>query len=226
MTAAPPGPPPIIPASAFAGLTIAGIALSTNTPRPDVSDAAVLAYLGEHAAQARLAAFLTVAAAAPLAIWTTTVYQRMRALGSTAPGSTIALIGGALASAMAVLCGFVGWAGARLGDDPGAASVAGLQRDLAFATGGPGFVMFFGLLIAGVSVPMLLLGIRRPLAIFGLVIALAAELSTVVLLTLDAAPTLPIARFGGLVWLILVSLLLPARRPARPERASTMAGVA
>ena len=75
---------------------------------------------------------------------------------------------------------------------------------------------FLGLLFAGVSIPMLLLRIARPVALDGVVLAAVAELSTLTLLTLDAAPTLPVARFGGLVWLIAVSLLLPASRP-RPS---------
>jgi hypothetical protein len=91
--------------------------------------------------------------------------------------------------------------------------LAAALRDLTFATGGPGFVAFLGLLFAGVSVPMLLLRIAQPLAIAGLVLAVVAELSTLTLLSLNAAPTLPIARFGGLIWLIAVSLLLPVNRP-------------
>jgi hypothetical protein len=57
------------------------------------------------------------------------------------------------------------------------------------------------------------MGIRRPVALFGLVVAFAAEVSTLVLVTMGLAFTLPIGRFGGIVWLIAVSLLLPTSRP-------------
>jgi hypothetical protein len=204
------GPPLIIPGLAFTLLTIAGIAVAAGVPRPDASDADVLAYIGEHASTMRLSAFLTLGASVPLAIWSAAAYRRLRALGITAPGSAIALVGGVLASGLAALSGLVSWATAGVSDS---APLAAALRDLTFATGGPGFVVFLGLLFAGVSVPMLLLRIAQPLAIAGLVLAVVAELSTLTLLTLNAAPTLPIARFGGLIWLIAVSLLLPVNRP-------------
>ncbi|MET7395196.1 DUF4386 domain-containing protein [Dactylosporangium sp. NPDC005572] len=204
------GPPLIIPGLAFTVLTIAGIAVAAGVPRPDAADADVLAYVQAHAGALRLSAFLSLGAAVPLAIWSAAAYRRLRALGITAPGSAIALVGGVLASGLAALSGLVSWTAAGTSDSP---PLAGALRDLAFATGGPGFVAFLGLLFAGVSIPMLLLGIARPVAIAGVVLAAVAELSTLTLLTLAAAPTLPIARFGGLVWLIAVSLLLPASRP-------------
>ncbi len=207
------GPPLIIPGLAFTVLTIAGIVLAAGVPRPDAADADVLAYVQTHAGTLRLSAFLGLGAAVPLSIWSAAAYRRLRALGITAPGSAIALVGGVLASGLAALSGLVSWTAAGNSDS---APLAGALRDLAFATGGPGFVAFLGLLFAGVSIPMLLLRIARPVAIAGVVLAAVAELSTLTLLTLDAAPTLPVARFGGLVWLIAVSLLLPASRP-RPS---------
>jgi hypothetical protein len=69
------------------------------------------------------------------------------------------------------------------------------------------------LLVAGVSVPMVLLHLHRPVALAGLALAGVAELSTLTLLTEDMAMLLPVARFGGLLWLIAVSLLLPVTRP-------------
>jgi hypothetical protein len=202
------GPPLIAPALAFAGLTIAGIILAASAPRPDASPADILAYTTGHYGQLRWAAFLSLGAAVPLAIWSAAIYRRLRALGVTAPGSAIALGGGLLASTFAAVTGLIGWAGARTTD----AGVAAALRDLSFASGGPGFVAFFGLLLAGVSVPMVVIGIARPVGIAGLALAVVAELSTLVLLTMSLAVTLPIARFGGILWLIAVSLLLPPNR--------------
>lgn len=212
------GPPLIVPGVAFTVLTIAGIAVAAGVPRPDAPGTEVLTYSQEHASTLRLSAFLALSAAMPLAIWTAAAYRRLRALGITAPGSAIALTGGVLASGFAALSGLIGWAAARTTDS---APLAAALRDLTFATGGPGFVAFFGLLMAGVSVPMLLLRISRPVAIAGLILALVAELSTLTLLTLNAAITLPIARFGGIVWLIAVSVLLPTTRPRTSATATS-----
>lgn len=215
--ASPPGPPLIVPAGAFAVLLVAGGLTAPITRRPGVPAAEMLSYSSVHADSLRLSAFLVLAAAVPLTVFTATAYQRLRALGATAPGSAIALSGGVLAAGCLALSGLAGWVASRAGGD---AALAGVLHDLVFATGGPGFVTFGGLLLAGIAVPMLLLGIRRPVAVFGLVLAAIAELSTLTLLTDVAAPTVPIARLGGAGWLLLISVLLPASRPrrAQPER--------
>jgi hypothetical protein len=216
------GPPLIAPAVSVVVLTAVGVALSATAPRPDAPAADVLAYARDHATVMRWSAFLAFGASIPLAIWSATVYRRLRALGVTAPGSAIALAGGVLASAMAAMSGLVTWVGSRL---DGGADLAAALRDLTFATGGPGYVAFLGLLIAGVSVPMFLLGINRPIGIFGLVVAACAQVSTLVLVTMNLAVTLPIGRFGGLIWLILASLVLPTSRPRTATPASSAAAL-
>ncbi|MEV7969639.1 hypothetical protein AB0O34_27215 [Sphaerisporangium sp. NPDC088356] len=122
----------------------------------------MLAYARDHASTLRLSAFLALGAAVPLAIWSATAYRRLRALGITAPGSAITLAGGVIASGFTALSGLTGWTGwtaSRVADSP---PVASALRDLVFMTGGPGFLSFFGLLLAGVSVPMLLLRMFWP----------------------------------------------------------------
>lgn len=204
-----PGPPLIAPGLAFTALTIAAVIAGAQAPLPTDSAESILAYAQQHAGTMRWAAFLSLGAAVPLAIWTATVYRRLRALGVTAPGAAIALAGGLIAATMSALAGLTIWVASRATFAPMAAAL----RDLSFATGGPGFVAFFGLLVAGVSVPMLLLNLNRAVALFGLVIALAAEVSTLVLVNMGLSFALPIGRFGGLIWLIAVSLMLPATRP-------------
>jgi len=54
----------------------------------------------------------------------------------------------------------------------------------------------------------------RWLAATGLVIAVAAEFSSLCLLADGFAYLLPVARFGGLAWLITAGALLPKIRPA------------
>lgn len=53
----------------------------------------------------------------------------------------------------------------------------------------------------------------RPVAVAGLVIAVLAELATLVLVWPALAPVLPLARFPGLVWLVVAGLQLPHQRP-------------
>jgi hypothetical protein len=87
-------------------------------------------------------------------------------------------------------------------------------HDLSFLTGGVAHVVFLGLLIAGIAVPGLLLGLLpRAVAIAGLAIAVVAEVAVVSLLWDGAAVLLPVARFPGLMWLVLAGLWLPRRRP-------------
>jgi hypothetical protein len=71
-------------------------------------------------------------------------------------------------------------------------------------------------------VPALVLRLTpRPWAWFGLAVAVAAVLSTFTLLTATLDVLLPIGRFGGLVWLIGTSVLLPHdRRALRDARAT------
>jgi hypothetical protein len=69
------------------------------------------------------------------------------------------------------------------------------------------------LLVAGVAVPSLILRLTpRPLAWFGLVIAAIGMVSTLTLLTSALDFTLPIGRFGGLIFIVATSVLLPASR--------------
>lgn len=211
----PGGPPLLVPAIAFAVLTVAAVAVSLHTPTPTASAQTVLDYQREHATLVRLGGFLQFAAALPLAIWAATVHGRLGALGVRAVGPTMGLVGGVLASASLALGGLIGWTSAETAPlgDPAVARVLG---DLAFATGAVGYSVPFALLMAGVAVPALLKALMpRPLAIIGLVIAAIGMLSTFTLLTLTLGPTVPVVRFGGLLWLLAVSVLLTHTRPRR-----------
>jgi hypothetical protein len=204
------GPPLIATGLAFVALSLAGVAIGVSGPRPTDSADKVLSYVRDHGTAMHWGAFFAFGASIPLAIWSATAYRRLRGLGVTAPGSAIALSGGLLAAAMLALTGLSTWIASRADQS---AELAAVLRDLTYVTGGPGYVAFFGLLVAGVSVPMLLMRIKRPVAVFGLVVALAAEISTLSLVTMALAPTLPIGRFGGLLWLVLTSVWLPLSRP-------------
>jgi hypothetical protein len=185
-------------------------------PQLSATGTAVAAYDSSHHVVLEVAGCLGFAASAPLAIWAATAYRRLLTLGVTAPGAVIALAGGLLAAASLGLSGLITWTSAQPGAaaDPAAARVL---ADLSFATGAAGFVVPLALLLAGVAVPSLILGFGpRPLAWAGLVIAAAGVLSTFALLTSALDATLPVGRFGGLLWLIAASIALPrTRRAAR-----------
>ena len=215
-----PGGPPLAGLAAtatvlfLAGLIASTVLAGTAFPSPFDSAATIQAYFRGHQDAVKVSGFFQFAAAVPLAIYAATVSSRLRTLGIRAPGATIALVGGALAAALASIAGLVIWTLAQ----PAVLASPPLVRalhDLAFAAGGPGSVVPFGLLIAGLAVPAAFGALLpRWLAATGLVIALAAEFSALSLLAAGAAYLLPIARFAGLAWLITAGALLPKTRPA------------
>lgn len=211
--------PPLVPLAGiatalFVASLVVGAAGGGPFPSPYDSSADVLAFFAAHETTVRVAATLQFAAAVPLAILAASLSSRLRFLGfARVPGVLIASTGGILASGLLMLSGLVQWVLSRP-EVAGSDAVVRPLADLAFATGGPGHVVFLGLLIAGIAVPALIGRLLpRWLAIAGLALAVVAELSTIALLSEPAALLLPIARFGGLAWLIATAALLPARRP-------------
>jgi len=207
------GPPLIIPGLAFAAFSVLGGVIGAGGPRITSKAADIASYYTDHHTVALLWGTVVFASALPLAIWTATIYGRLRQLGITAPGAVMGLSGGLLASAALAASGLSIWATAEIGPalQPG---VAAALNALAFATGGAGFVVPLGLLLAGVCVPALFARLLpRPLVWFGLVVAALATLATFSLLASPLDVLLPIGRFGGgVIWLLAVSLLLPTGR--------------
>jgi hypothetical protein len=201
----------------LAGLVV-GVALAGGVmPLPYGSATEIQDYVAGHHAAAVAIAVGTFGSSIPLAIYAATASARLRQLGITAPGATIALAGGLLASAGLALSSLTAWTLSR----PEVTSDATLVRALyylTYLTGGPWHVVTLGLLIAGMAVPGLIVGlIPRPVAWAGLVIAGIAELTTLVLIWPGLSPLLPLARFTGLVWLIVAGAFLPLRRPNKQE---------
>ncbi len=198
----------------LAGLAV-GVALGGVMPLPYGS--AIVDYVAGHHDAAVAIAVGTFGSSIPLAIYAATASARLRQLGITAPGATIALAGGLLASAGLALSGLMAWTLSR----PEVAADAALVRALyylTYLTGGPWHVVTLGLLIAGIAVPGLIVGLLpRPVAWAGLVIAVLAELTTLVLIWQALSPLLPLARFTGLIWLIVAGALLPLRRRNKQE---------
>ena len=208
------GPPLPLPALAWAGLTVAGAVLHPGT-RPGDGAATTLATLQAAPAVGPLSAMLLVASAIPLAVWAATAHQRLHTLGVRVAGPTIGLVGAVVAAVALAVSGLAAWTAsgvAGLDDAP----LAHALTLLAFGAGGPVFALGFGLLIAGVAVPALILRlVPRALAVAGLVVAGVGAVAVLVLVVPGLAPVLPVVRFGGLLWLVVTSFVLPKSRSRR-----------
>jgi len=169
-------------------------------------------YFANNPQALRAAAFFFVGSSVPLGVFTSTIVSKLRFLGVRAAGTNIAAYGGATASFALLISGLLSW---TLSVSEVAASLptTRMLHFLTFLFGGAGFAVGFGLLAAGVSVTAYF---RRLLPTwlvwFGLVIAAAGELSTLSLVSYYATLFIPIARFGGFVWLIVVAAKMPKRR--------------
>jgi hypothetical protein len=211
------GPPLIVPALVATLLSVAAAILGAAGPRTTTSAADALAYdLGHHTLLVVLGTIL-FGVSVPLAVWSGTTYRRLRQLGINAPGTAIGFAGGLLASASLGISGLLVWTAGESAT-AGQPGLARAMTDLAFVTGGVGFVVPFGLLIAGVAIPSLILRlVPRPLAWIGLVIGVVSMLATFSLLVPALDALLPIGRFGGLIWISVISVLLPHSRQRRNQ---------
>jgi hypothetical protein len=201
----------------LAGLVVGAVMAGGTMPLPYGSATDIQDYVTTHHSAAVAIAVGTFGSSVPLAIYAATASARLRQLGITAPGATIAFAGGLLASAGLGLSSLMAWTLSR----PEVTSDPALVRALyylTYLTGGPWHVVMLGLLIAGVAVPALIVGLLpRPIAWAGLVIAGIAELTTLVLIWPGLSPLLPVGRFTGLIWLIVAGALLPLRRRNKQE---------
>jgi hypothetical protein len=209
--------PPLLPLALisvglFAASLVVGAAGGGPFPSPYDHTRDVVAFFSGHSTTVQVAATLQFASAVPLAILAASLSSRLRYLGfARVPGVLIASTGGTLASGMLAVSALAQWVLSRP-----AAINSGVVRplaDLAYATGGPGAIVFLGLLVAGIAIPAAVGRLLpRPLWIAGIAFAAVAELSTIALISEPAAVLLPIGRFGSLAWLIAAAALLPASR--------------
>jgi hypothetical protein len=193
----------LFPVTAFGGMPY--------FPPPTASVSEMVAFFSTRQSAVLICAFLQFGAAIPLGIFTATVVSQLQFLGVRAAGTNIALFGG-LASAFGVLFGnsFL-WAMTYPGIAQDSTLVHALYR-VSFGIGGPGFSVPFGILIAGVSVSAGLSRlIPRWLMYFGIAVAICGELSWFEILNVKFLPLIPLTRFPGFVWSIIVGFRLPRR---------------
>ncbi len=95
---------------------------------------------------------------------------------------------------------------------------------LGFAMGGPAYSVSFGLLMAGISVPLLFRRLTpRWIPIFGLILAAIGELSWLNFEFPQALPLVPLTRFPGFIWIIAVGFALRSSLPRPAGHANAAA---
>jgi len=181
--------------------------IAFNTPH----DTAALSYVATNAMTIKLASFLELVSALVLGVFVASSVARVRSIGTRASEMQVATLGGVGVTMMLASSALATWSLTRPGvaGAPGAVTVL---QSLAFDGGGPGFAVFLGLFVAGVSIAA---GrqrlIPRWLMWFGIGIATACELAALTLLNFTAGYFIPVGRFGGILWMIFISLNLPNR---------------
>lgn len=210
-----PGPPLMVPALSYAVLVLAGIgcgiALAPRGvpfPLPYQPVDRAVAYVAQGGTALRWGSFFQLGSAVPLGVFAAVVVSRLRFLGVRAAGAVIALTGGIGAMVILMVSALADWALSTPGMAQSAGAVRALQL-LGFAAGGPGYVVPFGLLAAGVSITAGLHRlIPRWLMWLGVVIAVCSELATFTLVTWKASIFIPVGRFVGILWMIGIAATL------------------
>jgi len=215
------GPHPGIVAIVFTALFLAGLVPvtllvgNTHFPSPLQPTDEIVAYFRDHSTKVRICAFFQFASAIPLGIYVATMTSRLRFLRIKVAGVDIALFGGLAASFLTLISALAQWTLARPEVTTDAALTQALYF-LIFATGGPGYSVPLGLLIAGISIPALLFRLLpKWLCVFGMVLAVLGELSSLSLVIPGALFLIPLTRFPGFVWLIAAGFKLPSHRGSR-----------
>jgi hypothetical protein len=216
------GPNPGVLAAVSLSLTLASLAASAVLAggkvyvSPFAPTGQIVGYYQQHGTAVRVSAALLFGSAVPLGIFAATAYTRLLRLGVRVPGPSIGFFGGITASVMLMLSAAASWILGRP-ELAGDAAVMRALSFLAFCSGGIGYVIGLGLLVAGLAVPALVLHlVPRWLGWAGLAIAAVSEVTFLSMMLDPLQVLLPVGRFGGLAWLVAVGFLLPTHRHAGP----------
>jgi hypothetical protein len=181
-------------------------------PGPWESAAVIVPYFQAYGARVLFCLVLQLGAIICFGIFGATVVSRLQFLGARAAGTYIALLGGFLVVADAVVGAMTTWTMLRPGVVDHAPLVLALYY-LGYGLGGPGFSVPMGLFMAGVSVTAAFMKILpKWVVVFGLLLAAAGELSWLHLAFPKLLFLIPLVRFPGFIWLIAVGFLLPKTR--------------
>lgn len=208
------GPNLLVLTILYVGLMIAGGSrLNAAFAIPHDSAAKAVAYVAKYGWSIQLGSFFELLSAIPLGLFIATTISRLRFLGVQAAGESIAFLGGIGATVMLILSALANWSLTR----PGIAEATGAAqalRSISFACAGPAFVVLLGFFLVGVS---LTAGLHKFMPSWlmwlGIVVAIACELATLTVLNFTAGYFIPVGRFISILWMIGVSLTLPASIP-------------
>lgn len=184
-------------------------------PGPWESAATIVGYFQNQPHDVLLCAFFQFCSSIPLGIFTATVASRLIFLGSTAAGNNIALFGGFLTVFNLALSSMLMWVMAY----PHVAADENMIRTLyyvVFIIGGVGYSVPLGLLIAGISVTSWFMkALPKWLTISGIVLALIGEASSFYMVSPKLLFLIPLTRFPGFIWLIIIGFKLPKSKTGR-----------
>jgi hypothetical protein len=182
-------------------------------PLPWASPLDVVAFLNLRHNAAVFCAWMHFGSMIPLGVFTATIASRLEFLGVRAAGTKIALFGGYATAILTMAASLVLWT-MTIPVVPQDPVLADALHFLNFALGGPGYSVPLGLLMAGVSVPLLFRRlVPRWIPILGLILAACGELSWLTFVFRPALPLIPLTRFPGFIWMIAVGFALPSSLP-------------
>lgn len=152
--------------------------------------------------------FFLFASAVPFGIFAVTTVSRLRFMGVRAAGTNITFLGGLTATIALMLSGIMGWV-LSVPEVSASAQIVKAIFFLCFLFGGAVFSVGFGLLAAGVSVTSYFMKLL-PLwiVVLGMLLALTGELASLSLIAYPANFFIPITRYLGLIWMVLVAVKL------------------
>lgn len=181
-------------------------------PSPFTEQDTILDWLANNADAARIMSLTQLISALALLVFGSRLAESLRRRG-TDTHAAIVQSAGVLSAAMLAVSALLEWVAVRP-DVLASGSAARLVHDLSFLTGGPAHVAALGLMIGAASIG-LSGAIPRWLTVFGAILGAIGILSVASLMSESAAYLLPIARFGGFVWIVASTLVLLKRdRPA------------
>ena len=181
------------------------------------------AFLAQSPAAVRVSSFFLFGSAVPFGIFAVTTVSRLRFMGVRAAGTNITLLGGLAATMALFLSGMSGWI-LSLPDVTASAAVVKAIDFFNFLCGGVFYAVGFGLLAAGISVTCYFMRLLpRWLVALGMLVAITGELSWFSLIAFPANFFIPITRFIGLLWMLLVAIFLTTERRSAQSASTTPA---
>lgn len=183
---------------------------------PFASAEVMRAFFLQNFTATRLGSFFLFGSAVPFGLFVATTVSWLQFLNIRAAGVKITFFGGLMAAFALILSGLSGWI-VSMPEIAAAAPLAKAIYFFSFLCGGVAYAVGFGLMATGVSVTTFFTRhLPRWLVALGMIVAIAGEFSSLSLLTYPANFLIPITRYLGFIWMLLVAVNLTRNR--RPEQ--------